>query len=282
MKTDMAHSLRYLANCSLLFTERPALDRPAAARAAGFRAIEYWWPFAEAVPDDAAVDRFVSSVTDSGVRLVGLNFFAGDLAGPDCGVLSIPSRRAEFRDNIDVAVGIGERLGVQAFNALYGNRVERVNAAEQDEVGTENLVLAARAAAKIGANILVEAVSGTKPYPLRTAAQAVAVVDRVRTGGAENVGFLCDLYHLAENGDDISSAIAKYAGKTAHVQIADSPGRGEPGSGRLELDRYLGELQAHGYAGWVSLEYRPTSSTEASLGWLPPERRAAAHEGDHR
>jgi hydroxypyruvate isomerase len=279
----MAHSLRYLANCSLLFTESPVLGRPAAARAAGFRAIEFWWPFAEAVPDDPAVDRFVSSVTDSGVQLVGLNLFAGNLAGPDCGVLSIPSRRAQFRDNISVAISIGERLGVQGFNALYGNRVEGVDPAEQDEVGTENLVLAARAAAKIGATVLVEAVSGPKPYPLRTAAQAVAVVDRVRTAGAENVGFLCDLYHLAENGDDISSAIAAYAGKTAHVQIADSPGRGEPGSGRLELDRYLSELQAHGYTGWVSLEYRPTSSTEASLlGWLPPERRAAPHEGEHR
>jgi len=273
----MTHSLRYLANCSLLFTERPLLERAAAARAAGFRAVEFWWPFAEAVPDDAAVDAFVASIADAGVRLVGLNLFAGDLAGPDCGVLSIPSRGALFRDNIDVVAGIGDRLGVQGFNALYGNRVEGVDPRQQDELATENLVLAARAAAKIGATVLVEAVSGPKPYPLRTAAQAVAVVDRVRAAGAENVGFLCDLYHLAANGDDLDAAIAAYAGKTAHVQIADAPGRGEPGSGELDLDRHLGDLQARGYTGWVSLEYRPTAGTEQSLDWLPRERRGAAH-----
>lgn len=278
----MTHSFRYVANCSLLFTEWSLSDRPAAAYAAGFRAVEFWWPFEEPVPDDLAVDRFVSSVADSGVQLVGLNFFAGDLIGPDCGVASIPSRGAQFLDNVDVAVGIGRRLGVQAFNALYGNRVEGVDPERQDELGTENLVLAARAAAAIDATVLVEAVSGPKPYPLRTAAQAVAVVDRVRDAGAANVGFLCDLFHLASNGEHISSAIAAYTDKTAHVQIADAPGRGEPGSGELQLDRYLGELQEHGYAGSVSLEYRPTSSTEASLGWLPRERRGVAQEGEHR
>ncbi|MDT5238310.1 MAG: hydroxypyruvate isomerase, partial [Mycobacterium sp.] len=117
----MTHSLRYLANCSILFTELPLLQRPAAAKAAGFDAVEFWWPFAAAVPTSADVDAFTRAIADAGVDLIGLNFFAGDLAGPDCGVLSIPERSAEFRDNIDVALGIGTRLGVQAFNALYGN-----------------------------------------------------------------------------------------------------------------------------------------------------------------
>ena len=108
------HGLRYLANCSMLFTEHPLLERPDAAKAAGFEAIEFWWPWPEQpVPGDAEVDGFVSAVSDAGVRLVGLNFFAGDLAGPDCGVLSIPDRAVQFRDNVAVAVGIGERLGVQ-------------------------------------------------------------------------------------------------------------------------------------------------------------------------
>jgi hydroxypyruvate isomerase len=272
----MTHSLRYLANCSLLFTEWPLLDRPAAAHAAGFDAVEFWWPFADAVPDDAEVDRFVAAVGDSGVQLVGLNFYGGDLGGPDAGIVSIPSRAAQFRDTVEVAVGIGERLGVRGFNALYGNRLKDLDPQRQDEVALENLVLAARAAGAIGAEVLVEAVSGPKPYPLRTAAQAVAVVDRVRAAGPQGIGFLCDLYHLAENGDDIGAAIATHVGKISHVQVADSPGRGEPGSGELELDRHLSELEGHGYTGWVSLEYRPTSSTEASLGWLPRERRGAA------
>jgi hydroxypyruvate isomerase len=265
---------RYLANCSMLFTELPVLRRPAAAREAGFAAIEFWWPFASPTPADAEVEAFVSAVSDAGVHLVGLNLFAGDLAGPDCGVLSVPGRAAGFRDNVEVAVAIGERLGVRAFNALYGNRVDGTSPEAQDETAAENLALAAAAADRIGAGILIEAVSGPKPYPLRTAGQAVAVVDAARAAGAGNVGFLCDLYHLATNGDDLAAVIEKHAPKITHVQIADAPGRGEPGSGRLDLAGHVAALREHGYEGWVSLEYRPTTTTERSLAWLPRERRA--------
>jgi hydroxypyruvate isomerase len=265
---------RYLANCSMLFTELPVLRRPAAAREAGFAAIEFWWPFASPTPAGAEVEAFVSAVSDAGVHLVGLNLFAGDLAGPDCGVLSVPGRAAEFRDNVEVAVAIGERLGVRAFNALYGNRVDGTSPEAQAETAAENLALAAAAADRIGAGILIEAVSGPKPYPLRTADQAVAVVDAARAAGAGNVGFLCDLYHLATNGDDLAAVIEKHAPKITHVQIADAPGRGEPGSGRLDLAGHVAALREHGYEGWVSLEYRPTTTTEQSLAWLPRERRA--------
>ncbi|MEO7132146.1 MAG: TIM barrel protein [Dermatophilaceae bacterium] len=266
--------MRYLANCSMLFTELPLLERPAAAKAAGFDTIEFWWPWPDQpVPSDRDVDAFVAAVRDSGVRLAGLNFFAGDLAGADCGVLSIPARAGEFRDNVDVTVGIGEQLGTGAFNALYGNRVEGTTPEEQDEVGTASLLAAASAADAIGATVLIEPVSGPKPYPLRTAADAVAVVDRVRAAGAGNVGFLLDLFHLANNGDDGDRAIAAHADKVAHVQIADFPGRGEPGTGELDLDRQLSALVAAGYTGYVGLEYKPTTTTDESLEWLPRERR---------
>jgi len=262
--------MHYVANCSLLFTEDELLRRPASARAAGFGAIEFWWPFAMPVPPDKDVDRFVTAVADAGVRLACLNFFAGDLAGPDCGVLSLPARAVEFRDNVDVVIGIGKRLGVTAFNALYGNRLAGVNPAEQDELATEQFDYAAKAAAAIDAMVLVEAVSGPKPYPLRTAADAVAVVDRV---GAANVGFLCDIYHLATNGDDVTGAIQAHADRIAHVQIADAPGRGEPGTGTLDIAGYLAALDAAGYRGYVGLEYRPTTTTLDSLAWLPVRQR---------
>src|SRR5690242_4403260 len=101
----------------MLFTEEPLLQRPAAAAAAGFDAVEFWWPWPDQpVPADRDVDAFVGAVRDAGVRLAGLNFFAGDLAGPDCGVLSVPARAAQFRDNVDVTVGIGEQLGAGVFN----------------------------------------------------------------------------------------------------------------------------------------------------------------------
>jgi hydroxypyruvate isomerase len=262
----MGHLLPYAANCSLLFTEVELLQRPAAARAAGFDAIEFWWPWPDQpVPPDTEIDKFVTAVRDAGVHLIGLNFFAGDLAGADCGVLSIPARSAEFRDNIAVTIGIGEALGVPALNALYGNRMSDVTPEQQDDLAIENLTLAARAAAAIGGTVLVEPVSGPKPYPLRTANDVAAVLDRVP---APNIGFLCDLFHLANNGDDIDAALAAYAHRIAHVQIADHPGRGEPGTGTLDLKRYLSTIAASGYSGYVGLEYIPTTTTIDSLRWL--------------
>lgn len=276
MTFTTAQGLPYLANCSMLFTELPLLERAAAARAAGFDAVEFWWPWPDQpVPGDRDVDAFVASITDAGVQLAGLNFFAGELTGPDCGVLSIPARSTQFTDNIDVTVGIGERLGTTAFNALFGNRVDDASPEQQDELGRENVVAAARAAERIGATVLVEPVSGPKPYPLRTAADAVSVVDDARAAGAANVGFLCDLFHLANNGDDVARAISTYADRIAHVQVADAPGRGEPGSGELDLDGHLAAIAGTGYRGWVGLEYKPTTTTLESLGWLRQTSDAA-------
>ena len=278
----MGHSLRYEVNCSILFTGLPLLQRPAAAKAAGFDAVEFWWPFATAVPGDAEVDEFVSAIEDSGVSLVGLNFFAGDMPGGDRGLVSWPARSAEFRDNVPVVAAIGERLGCKAFNALYGNRVNGVSADEQDDLAAENLALAAQGVAGIGGTVLLEPVSGAPRYPLLNAADAAAVIARVSAdGGPTNIGLLADLYHLAVNGDDVDKAIAAYTGTPgdiAHVQIADAPGRNEPGTGDLPLDRQLSDLQAAGYTGWVGLEYKPSDPADsaASFSWLPRDRRGAA------
>ncbi|RYZ28972.1 MAG: hydroxypyruvate isomerase, partial [Propionibacteriaceae bacterium] len=241
----MNQGLAYAVNCSLLFTEVPLLQRPAAAAAAGFGAVEFWWPWPDQpVPPEHEVDDFVNAVRDAGVQLVGLNFFAGDLAGADAGVVSLPHRVEEFRDNIDVVVAIGQALRVPAFNALYGVRVDDANPEQQDEVATANLALAADAVGRIGGIVLVEPVSGPKPYPLRTAADVVAVLDRV---DAPNVAFLCDLFHLANNGDDLDVVVDTYADRIGHVQIADHPGRHEPGTGTLDLDRHLARIESAGY-----------------------------------
>ncbi len=270
-------SPRYAVNLSMLFTELPLLQRPAAAKEAGFDAVEFWWPFSSAVPADSQVDEFVAAVDEAGVQLIGLNFFAGDMPGGDRGLVSWPARSAEFRDNIDVTVGIGERLGCRAFNALYGNRTDESTPVAQDEVAAENLALAARLAARIDGIVLVEPVSGAPRYPLLTAADVIRVIDRVEAAsGVGNVKFLCDLYHLDVNGDDVAAAIEAYADRVGHVQIADSPGRGEPGTGTLDIDGHLAALAAHGYRGYVALEYKPTAGTLEGLSWLPSAARSSA------
>ena len=269
-------SPRYAVNLSMLFTELPLLQRPAAAKEAGFDAVEFWWPFPTAVPADTDVDSFVTAITDAGVALIGLNFFAGDMPGGDRGLVSWPARSGEFRDNIEVTLGIGERLGCKAFNALYGNRNDESTPVAQDDVAAENLALAAKGAARIDGVVLVEPVSGAPRYPLLTAADVIRVIDRVQDrSGVTNVKFLCDLYHLDANGDDVAAAIENYADRVGHVQIADSPGRGEPGTGTLDIDGHLAALAAKGYRGYVALEYKPTVGTRDSLAWLPLASRGA-------
>ncbi|NEA37429.1 TIM barrel protein [Streptomyces sp. SID13031] len=261
---------RYAVNCSILFTELPLLERPQAARDAGFEAVEFWWPFDSPLPGDAEVDAFERAIRDAGVQLVGLNFAAGDLPAGDRGLVSWPQRSLEFRDNIAVTLGIGERLGCRAFNALYGNRVDGVAPAEQDELAAENLALAGTAAGSFGATVLVEPVSGAPKYPLLTATDAVEVITRVeRESGVTSLGLLADLYHLTVNGDDVSKAITTYADRIAHVQLADSPGRNEPGTGEIPIAQYLGELQQAGYDGWIGLEYKPSTTTPDSFAWIP-------------
>lgn len=268
-------ALSWTVNCSILLTDIPLLDRPRAARDAGFDAVEFWWPFARAVPGDHEVDEFIRAIRDAGVTLTGLNFAAGDMPSGDRGLLSDPARSAEFVDNIDVVVGIGGQLGTRGFNALYGNRVEGTDPAVQDEIASENLAMAGRAAAAIGAVVLVEPVSGAPAYPLLTASDAVEVLDRVRDEhGVDSLRLLADLYHLAVNGDDVDGVIDRFAGRIGHVQIADAPGRGAPGSAQLPLTAQLERLASAGYSGRIGLEYK---SAEADpFAWLPLGQRTTS------
>ncbi|MDX3451227.1 TIM barrel protein [Streptomyces sp. ME02-8801-2C] len=268
---------RYNVNLSILFTELPLLERPAAARAAGFTAVELWWPWLDCpTPPRAELDSLRAAIEDAGVRLNGLNFYAGQLPGPDRGALSLPGEESErFRANIEVAAGLAESLGCGALNALYGNRIEGGDPAEQDALALENLVLAARAAHRIGAVLLVEALNKPESprYPLVSAPAAVEVVDRVNeASGLGNARFLMDLYHLSMNGEDLPSVIDRFAAKTGHVQIADNPGRGAPGTGTLPLADHLDHLRKAGYDGWVGLEYKPGDRPSAeAFDWLPRE-----------
>src|SRR3954468_11878858 len=259
--------MRFDVNLSILFTELPLLERPAAAKQAGFDAVEFWWPWPVAVPGDAEADRFVTAISDAGVQLIWLNFAAGNMPGGDRGLVSWPARSSEFRDNVDVTLGVGSRLGCRAFNALYGNRVDGVSPQEQDELGAENLALAAKAAAGAGAIVLVEPVSGAARYPLQTAAEAVAVIDRVQgEAGADNLRLLFDIYHLVTNGDDVDRALTAYADRIGHVQIPDSPGRHEAGTGPLNTAPPRDPPAATAPAGHVGLEYSPSGPSAHSFG----------------
>jgi hydroxypyruvate isomerase len=257
--------MTYTVNCSILLTELPLLERPAAAKAAGFDAVEFWWPFDTSVPADAQVTEFENAINDAGVQLTGLNFNAGNMPGGDRGLTSWPARSREFQDNIDVVTGIGERLGCKAFNALYGNRIDGESPEKQDAIGAENLATAAAAVARIGGTVLLEPVSGAPKYPLLTAADALRVISRVREeSGAENIKLLADFYHLAVNGDDVDAVIEQHAKDFGHIQIADNPGRGAPGTGQLPLGEWIARSRELGYEGYIGLEYKEPAETAFS------------------
>ena len=267
----------YTVNCSILLTDLPLLERPRAARDAGFAAVEFWWPFDSPTPTEVEVTAFIRAIEDAGVQLTGLNFAAGDMPAGDRGILSNPALTQAFRGSVDIAVGIAKTLGTRAFNALYGNRIPESSPETQDNVAAENLAYAAQAAHRIGATVLVEPVSGAPDYPLKTAADAIHTIDRVREKyGATNLRLLADLYHLHVNGDDVEAAIRDYGSRIGHVQIADAPGRGEPGTGELPLDRFLQQLGDLGYPGYVGLEYKATRPD--TFDWLPPTERGLTAE----
>jgi hydroxypyruvate isomerase len=264
----------YTVNCSILLTDIPLLDRPRAARDAGFVAVEFWWPFASTSPSDAEVTAFTRAIQDAGVQLTGLNFAAGDMPAGERGILSNPALIQAFRDNVAIAIGIADTLGTRGFNALYGNRDADSTPSIQDDVATENLAYAAAAAEHIGATVLVEPVSGAPQYPLKTAADVIRVIDRVAAEhGTTNLRLLADVYHLDVNGDDTSAAIREHSSRIGHVQIADAPGRGEPGTGQLALANQLQEILDGGYTGYFGLEYKATRPD--TFDWLPRGERGA-------
>lgn len=259
-------------NCSILFTELPVTARASAAAACGFGGVEFWWPWPEAVPSATEADAFVESILDAGVQLVALNFHAGNLAGGERGILSHPGRSAEFRRNIPACVEIARRTGCTRLNAPYGQRLAGLDHDTQDAVAIANLRLAAEAAGNVGASVLVEAINSvdTPGFPVDTSARAMAVI---RAVGAPNVGFLADLYHLAKMGENVADTLHRYREAIAHVQVADPPGRGAPGTGTLDFEPLFAQLAADSYDGWVGLEYLPSDPADSagSFGWLRRE-----------
>lgn len=194
----------------------------------------------------------------------------------DRGLLNDPARRQAFRDNVPVALELARRIGCTRLNALVGVEVPDLGRAEQLELARENVAWAADQAAAIGADVLIEAVNTIEngPYLL---SRTDAAADFARSVGRANVRLLYDVYHMQRMEGNLAATIAEHLPDIAHIQIADSPGRGEPGTGEIDFGFLLARIEELGYDGWIGLEYRPShGSTEESLDWLPVEARGAA------
>jgi hydroxypyruvate isomerase len=246
----------FAVNCSILFTELPLLGRPAAARAAGFGAVEFWWPFSEPRPPARELEAFARSLDDAGVVLTSLGFDHGDLERGDRGLFSSASRTARLRKNMDAVVEIGVLTGCRAFVGLFGRPDDP--GTSPFPVAARHFAEAARTVAQIGGEVVIEPISGLPDYAIQTMDHAVAFIDEVRqTTGADNLGVLADLYHLCATETDVAAALRRHASAVRYVQLADRPGRGVPGSGDQPLGELLALVRELGYDGPVGLEFAP-------------------------
>jgi hydroxypyruvate isomerase len=259
--------MRFSANVSILFKEAPFLDRFGRARDAGFSAVEFWWPSDEN-PGDVE-----EAIEDAGLEVALFNFDAGDMAAGDRGLAGDPERQRQFRENVPVALDLAGSLGCERLNALVGHEVSGMDRDEQLALARENVRFAAARAESAGVTVMVEAVNTFEngPYMLYTTEQAVRFV---RDVGRENVRVQHDFYHMQRMEGNLVANLREHIGLIGHVQIADSPGRGEPGTGEIHYPFVLSELERIGYEGYVGLEYNPQAeTTEESLAWLPRELR---------
>jgi hydroxypyruvate isomerase len=248
------------AHISWLFGEHPYLERVAAASRAGFGWVETVWP------DEADRDGLPRAVAEHGVRVALLNCPAGDIANGERGFINDSARREEAESAFVAAADLAARVGATNLNLLVGRALPRPLSEQRAAVVSALRTLGPEAAAR-GLRILLEPINSTEHpgYLAPTPGEAVEFIER---SGSDAVGLLLDVYHLAWSATDPLATIDAHADLIGHVQIADWPGRGAPGTGELDLRSVLERLEERGYTGAVGLEYRPHGSTEASLAFL--------------
>ncbi|MBM0224725.1 hydroxypyruvate isomerase family protein [Micromonospora sp. ATA51] len=246
-----------VVNLGLLFTELPWRRRFAAAAETGFDRVEFPWP-------PLPPDEVTWLVRAAGVQVALLNMDAGDLAAGQRGYSNDPRLTARWRDDLRRAVDLARDIGCPLVNVLAGRRLPELDERDQLSCLTDNLRWAADLAEAAGLKLVVEPINDhdIPGYLLPRVSDVIALLDQV---GRPVVELQLDAYHVAAMGDDVTKTVAAAAGVLGHVQIADFPGRHEPGTGALDVDALLAALGAAGYDGGLALEYVPTLPSSASL-----------------
>jgi hydroxypyruvate isomerase len=259
------------AHISWLFAERPYLERIAAARAAGFDAIESAWPARRSDRDGLADAVAEERRAAPGFAVTLLNCAAGDARNGERGFVNDDSRREEAEAAFVQAVELAVATGAPQLNLLVGRVLPDVPRARQ-RAAVVSAVRSFDAVARArGLRVLLEPVNAVD-HPGFLAPTPDDAVELIEAAGCDDVGLVLDLYHVARAGVDPASAIERHRERIAHVQISDHPGRGVPGSGTLPLLELLELLAAGGYDGAVGLEYDPRGSTEATLEFMREPR----------
>lgn len=252
---------KFAANLTMLFTEMPFLERFKAAREAGFKSVEFLFPY------DYAVDDVKRLLKENGLNVVLFNLPAGNWGGGERGIANNPGRVEEFRAGVEQAIAWAQALRVSRINCLVGKALPDVSLDEQWDTLKKNISYAADALAARGLELMIELINhyDVPGFLLNTTRQVLQLIDDV---GKPNVYLQYDIYHAQREQGNLTAIMREHIARIKHVQIADNPGRHQPGTGEINYRFLLSELDRLGYDGYVSLEYIPQPDTWKSLEWI--------------
>ena len=252
---------RFAANLTMLFTEHPFLDRFEHAAKAGFKAVEFLFPYA------FNADDIAQRLKTHGLKLVLHNLPAGDWDAGERGIACHPDRTSEFRDGVAKAISYATALGVDQLNCLAGKSPADVGANVLRKTFVKNLQFAAAEFKEAGLRLLIEPINtfDIPGFYLDRTLQAIDILDEV---GADNAFVQYDIYHAQRTEGELAGTLQKHLSRIGHIQLADNPGRNEPGTGEINYPFLFAHIDRIGYAGWIGCEYRPATTTQAGLGWL--------------
>jgi len=262
--------LKFCANINWLFCEYDFADRFAAARNAGLKAVEFHHPEG---CDPATVIRKAS---EAGIKIALFNAWPGDLMDGGNGLSGVPGREDQFRVAVEQAVAFGGAIGggaaVQIGQSLVPGGVTRQDCLD---VYVSNMQLACAELRKVDCRVMIEPMN-TVDFPNILIPNVDVALEVIERAGVDNLGLQFDCYHEAMNGGDVEATIKRIHKRIDHLQFSDAPGRGEPGTGKLDIQQIFQALDEVGYDRWVAAEYQPTGSSDASLQWLRDYRNATS------
>ncbi|MDR0933763.1 MAG: hydroxypyruvate isomerase [Burkholderiaceae bacterium] len=252
---------KFSANLSMLFTEVPFMERFDAAAKAGFKGVEYLFPYA------FDMDQIAEKLKSNNLEMVLFNLPAGNWEGGDRGIAANPARMGEFQDGVGKAIEAAKKLGVKQLNCLGGLAPAGVSEDKIYKAFVDNLKFAGDALKKVGLPLLVEPVNNLD-IPGAYLVNTQKAINMIKDSGSDNVFLQHDIYHMQRMEGELANTIKANISMIKHMQLADNPGRNEPGTGEINyrfLFKFIDDL---GYDGWIGCEYRPKTTTVEGLGWI--------------
>lgn len=263
---------KFAANLTMLFTELPFLERFGAAAAAGFRAVEFLFPY------EFDRNTLAGLLDKHRLHLTLHNLPAGDWAKGERGVACHPDRVEEFRSGVDRAIDYATALKCPKVNCLAGIRPRGASPEAARETLIENLRYAAPRLARAGVGLLLEPVN-SKDIPGFFIDRTQPALDIIAEVGSPNLKLQFDVYHAQVMEGDVTRTIERELPRIGHIQVADNPGRNEPGTGEINFPFLFRRIDELGYDGWIGCEYKPRATAAAGVGWFTPFQTAHATGG---